>query len=34
MDKQSGRVLYIVRTWVPEEQLDEWNDWTTSFHVP
>ena len=28
-----NRVLYIVRTWVPEELLDEWNDWHTNVHV-
>lgn len=29
----SQRVLYIVRTWVPEELLDEWNEWHTNVHV-
>ena len=34
MPNQIGRVLYIVRTWVPEDQLKEWNEWHTTDHVP
>ena len=34
MAMESGRVLYVVRTWVPEEQLEEWNQWHNTVHVP
>lgn len=34
MDNEQGRVLYVVRTWVPEEQLEEWDRWHTNAHVP
>jgi hypothetical protein len=34
MNKQIERVLYVVRTWVPEDQLEEWNEWHTKVHVP
>lgn len=30
----TGRVLYVVRTWVPEDRLEEWNEWHTDVHVP
>src|SRR3982751_3525541 len=33
MENNPNRVLYIVRTWIPEELLDEWNDWHTNVHV-
>lgn len=33
MDNTPQRVLYIVRTWVPDDMLDEWNDWHTNVHV-
>jgi hypothetical protein len=33
-EANNGHVLYIVRTWVPEELLDEWNDWHNNVHVP
>jgi len=29
----SGKVLYIVSTWVPEDRLDEWNRWHSEVHV-
>ncbi len=29
-----GRVLYYIFTWVPEEILEEWNDWHTNVHIP
>ena len=29
-----GRVLYIVSSWVPNEQLAEWNRWHTEVHLP
>lgn len=28
------KVKYIVYTWVPEERLDEWNDWHNQVHIP
>jgi hypothetical protein len=31
---EGERVLYVVRTWVPEEQLEEWDQWHTTVHVP
>jgi hypothetical protein len=34
MPDKTGRVLYIVRTWVPEDRLEEWNRWHTQVHVP
>jgi Domain of unknown function (DUF4286) len=34
MESKRERVLYIVRTWVPDELLDEWNQWHTYTHVP
>ena len=34
MSENTGRVLYVVRTWVPEDQLEEWNQWHTEVHVP
>jgi hypothetical protein len=34
MSEQTGRVLYLVRTWVPDEQLAEWDEWHTKVHVP
>ncbi len=33
MDNSTGHVLYIVRTWIPEDKLDEWNEWHTNVHV-
>ncbi|MFL5734313.1 MAG: hypothetical protein ACJ78Q_14090 [Chloroflexia bacterium] len=27
MAENTARVLYVVRTWVFEEQPDKWNDW-------
>src|SRR5437867_12907456 len=33
-ERGSGRVQYVVYTWVPEEGLDEWNDWHGRVHVP
>jgi hypothetical protein len=27
-------VLYVVRTWMPEDRLEEWDRWTTEVHVP
>ncbi len=33
MANQSERVLYVVRTWVPEDQLEEWDRWHTEVHV-
>ncbi len=29
-----GRVLYVVSTWVPEDQLAAWNRWHTEIHIP
>jgi hypothetical protein len=34
MSNSANRVLYIVRTWVPEETLDDWLEWQTTVHVP
>ena len=34
MGEPVGRVLYIVRTWVPDDQLAEWDRWHTTVHVP
>lgn len=34
MPNQINRVLYVVRTWVPEEQLEAWDNWHTTDHVP
>jgi hypothetical protein len=34
VDNEQTLALYIVRTWVPEEQLEEWNKWHTEVHVP
>lgn len=34
MTSETSRVLYIVRTWVPEDQLEEWDRWHTEVHVP
>ena len=28
------RVQYLVFTWVPEQMLEEWNDWHTQVHIP
>ena len=28
------RVQYLVFTWVPEQVLDEWNEWHNQMHVP
>jgi hypothetical protein len=33
MNANAGRVLYIVRTWVPEDMLESWDEWHTSVHV-
>jgi hypothetical protein len=33
MVDETGRVLYVVRTWVPEERLEEWDRWHTEVHV-
>jgi len=33
-DVETGRALYIVRTWMPEEQLDEWYRWHSQEHMP
>lgn len=30
----TGKVKYIVYTWVPEEHLATWNDWHNTVHVP
>jgi uncharacterized protein DUF4286 len=30
----SGRILYYIFTWVPEEILEEWNEWHTNVHIP
>ena len=27
-------VKYIVFTWVPDDKLDEWNEWQTNEHIP
>lgn len=32
--QQNGAVRYIVLTRVPDDRLDEWNQWHTSVHVP
>lgn len=32
--EEKGHVLYVVRTWVPEEQLEEWKYWHTTVHIP
>lgn len=29
-----GRVLYYVFTWVPDEVLEEWNEWHSGTHIP
>jgi len=34
MKTEGGRVLYIFSTWVPEDQLPEWNRWYTEVHLP
>src|SRR5437016_9265430 len=34
MADNTGRVLYVVRTWVPAERLEEWDDWHTHVHMP
>jgi hypothetical protein len=34
MAKNTGRALYIVRTWMPDEQLDEWYRWHSEVHMP
>src|SRR6476661_6248448 len=31
---ETGKVRYLVYTWVPEELLDGWNIWHTEEHVP
>jgi hypothetical protein len=31
---ERGRALYIVRTWVPEERLEEWYRWHSEVHIP
>ncbi|MEO8287464.1 MAG: DUF4286 family protein [Chloroflexota bacterium] len=33
-ETKSAPALYIVRTWVPEEHLEEWDRWHNSVHVP
>lgn len=33
-DDSRGRALYIVRTSVPEEQLNEWYRWHSQVHMP
>jgi hypothetical protein len=33
-EANNGHILYIVRTWVPEDMLDEWNDWYDNVHIP
>jgi hypothetical protein len=30
----SPSVQYIVFTWVPEDLLDEWNEWHNQVHIP
>ena len=30
----SGKVRYVVFTWVPEEMLESWNQWHNEVHVP
>lgn len=34
MANQIERVLYVVRTWVPDDQLEEWGRWHTDVHIP
>ena len=34
MGEEIGRVLYVVRTWVPGDRLEEWDEWHTHVHVP
>jgi hypothetical protein len=34
MAENQGRALYIVRTWVPDEHLDEWYRWHSEIHMP
>ena len=34
MSQTTGKVLYIVRTWVPDDALEEWDRWHTEVHVP
>lgn len=34
MAESTGRALYIVNTWVPEEQFDEWYRWYADVHMP
>jgi hypothetical protein len=29
-----GRIQYLVFTWVPEQMLEEWNEWHTQVHIP
>ena len=34
MGEEIKRVLYVVRTWVPGDRLEEWDEWHTTVHVP
>ncbi len=34
MSERRERVLYVVRTWVPEQMLEEWNRWHSEVHMP
>jgi heme-degrading monooxygenase HmoA len=34
MDDRSRRALYIVRTRVPEERVEEWYRWHSEVHIP
>ena len=34
MSPATGRVIYAVYTWVPENLLEEWNAWHSGIHVP
>jgi hypothetical protein len=34
MSNQNGPALYIVRTWVPDHLLEEWDRWHNEIHVP
>ena len=29
-----SRIQYLVFTWVPEQMLEEWNEWHTQVHIP
>ena len=33
MENKEPRAVYTVRTWVPEDQLEEWSEWHTEVHV-